>query len=63
MHILHVLFTALVLVYVLYPLQNGDTALRYAAMYGHATCMERLLSVPDIGINTQNPVGWPGIEC
>ena len=35
----------------LYPLQNGDTPLHFAAKEGHTTCVERLLSTPGIDLN------------
>ena len=38
----------------LYPLQNGDTPLHYAAREGHTPCVERLLSTPGIDVNIKN---------
>ena len=35
----------------LYPLQGGDTPLHHAAMGGHTSCVERLLSTPGIDVN------------
>ena len=40
----------------LFPLQDGHTPLRYAAMGGHTTCLERLLSTPGIDVNIKNGV-------
>ena len=40
----------------LYPLQYGYTPLHLAAMEGHTTCVECLLSTPDIDVNIENEV-------
>ena len=40
----------------LYPLQFGHTPLHCAAMEGHTTCVERLLSTPGIDVNIQTYV-------
>ena len=40
----------------LYPLQDGNTPLHFAAMGGHTTCMECLLSAPGIHVNIKNKV-------
>ena len=40
----------------LYPLQDGNTLLHWAARGGHTTCMEHLLSTPDIDVNIKNKV-------
>ena len=40
----------------LYPLQYGDTPLHLAAMGGHTTWVERLLSTPGIDVNNKNKV-------
>ena len=42
----------------LYPLQYGNTPLHVAAMGGHTTCMEHLLSTPGIDVNIQDKVSW-----
>ena len=43
----------------LYPLQYGRIMLLfYAAMGGHTTCVERLLSTPGIDVNIQDGVSW-----
>ena len=43
----------------LYPLQAGFTPLHYAAMKGHTTCVERLLSAPGIDVNILDErVSW-----
>ena len=47
----------------LYPLQDGGyTPLHLAAMGGHTTCVERLLSTPGIDVNIKDEVCW-SIEC
>ena len=47
----------------LYPLQDeGNTPLHFAAMGGHTTCVEHLLSTPGIDVNIENKVSW-SIEC
>ena len=40
----------------LYPLQDGNTPLHFAAMEGHTTWVERLLSTPGIVVNNKNKV-------
>ena len=42
--------------YVLYPLQDGDTPLHLAAMGGRTTCVECLLSTPGIDVSIENEV-------
>ena len=42
--------------YVLYPLQYGHTPLHLAAIRGHTTFVERLLSTPGIDMNIKNGV-------
>ena len=42
----------------LYPLQYGNTPLHFAAMEGHTTCLEHLLSTPGIDVNIKNEVSW-----
>ena len=37
---------------VFHPLQYGITPLHYAARGGHTTCVEHLLSTPDIDVDT-----------
>ena len=34
------------------PLQDGCSLLCYAASEGHASCVERILSTPDIDVDT-----------
>ena len=46
----------------LYPFQNGRTALHWAAILDNSTCVERLLSTPGIDVNIQDEVSW-SIEC
>ena len=46
-----------ILTELLYPLQNDDTSpLMLAAVGGHTTCVERLLSAPGIDVNIKNKV-------
>ena len=40
----------------LYPLQDGNTPLHYAAKGGHTTCVEHLLSTPGIDVNIKDKV-------
>ena len=40
----------------LYTLQYGDTPLHRAARIGHTPCVEHLLSIPDIDVNSRNMV-------
>ena len=45
----------------LYPLQwGGNTPLHWAARGGHTTCVEHLLSTPDIqfDVNIKDRVSW-----
>ena len=46
----------------LYPLQDGYTPLVLAAMGGHTTCVERLLSTPVIDVNIKDEVST-GTAC
>ena len=46
----------------LYPLQGGCTPLHLAAIRGHTTCVELLLSTPGIDVNIKDEVSW-FIEC
>ena len=46
----------------LYPLQYGDTPLHLAAVTGHATCVERLLSTTGIDVNITNKVSGSSIR-
>ena len=46
------------LIELLYPLQNGITPLCSAAIKGHTTCLERLISAPGIDVNIQTEVSW-----
>ena len=41
-----------------YPLQYGACPLHIAAMEGHTTCMEHLLSTPGIDVNIKDNVSW-----
>ena len=43
-------------VHLLFPLQDGNTSLRYAAMGCHTTCVEHLLSTPSIDVNSMDRV-------
>ena len=43
-------------VYLLFPLQDDNTPLRYAVMGGYAACVERLLSTPGIEVNINDRV-------
>ena len=44
---------------ILYPLQiYSYTPLHLAAMGGHTTCVEHLLSTPGIDVNIQDEVNW-----
>ena len=45
-----------ILTELLYSLQEGNTPLHLAAMGGHTTCVECLLSTPGIDVNIQNVV-------
>ena len=42
----------------LYPLQDDKTPLHVAAMFGHTTCVEHLLSTPGIDVNIKDTVSW-----
>ena len=42
----------------LYPLQRAYTPLDLAAMGGHTTCVERLLSTPGIEVEINAWVSW-----
>ena len=42
----------------LYPLQRGHTPLHLAAVEGHTTSVERLLSTPGIDVNIKDWVSW-----
>ena len=42
----------------LYPLQDGNTPLHYAAKGSHTAVVERLLSTPGIYVNIKNRVSW-----
>ena len=55
---LHQYTIATMLTKLLYPLQNGNTPLHIAAMGGHTTCVEHLLSTPGIDVNIKNMVSW-----
>ena len=45
----------------LYPLQDGYTPLHYAAVGGHTTYVEHLLSTPGIDVTIQDKVSWSAI--
>ena len=57
-HVLHIhvyiVPTMLTELHVLYPLQDGDTPLHFAAWRGHTTCLEHLLSTPGIDVNIRD---------
>ena len=59
LHVLY-MYAYIVLTELLYPLQDGDTPLHYAAKGGHTTCLEHLLSTPGtcINVNIKNNVSW-----
>ena len=60
-HVLHVhvyIVPTMLTELLLYPLQHGNTPLHFAAMGGHTTCVERLLSTPGIDVNIENEVSW-----
>ena len=42
--------------------QDGCTPLHFAAMEGHTTCVELLISTPGIDVNIMNGVSL-SIEC
>ena len=42
----------------LYSLQDGGTPLHLAAMGGHTTCVEHLLSTPGVDVNIKDKVSW-----
>ena len=48
----------MILTELLHPLQHGYAPLHLAAMNGHTTCMERLLSVAGIDVNIKDGVSW-----
>ena len=41
---------------ILFPLQDGNTPLHYAARGGYSTCVEHLLSTPGIDVNIKDKV-------
>ena len=47
---------------ILHPFQCGDSPLHLAAMEGHTTCVECLLSTPGIDVNIKDMVSF-SIEC
>ena len=51
-----VLECLLACVCLLFPLQDGDTPLRYAVMGGYAACVEHLVSTPGIDVNIKDGV-------
>ena len=59
-HVLHVhvYIVPTMLTELLYPLQNSHTPLHLAAMGGHTTCVEHLLSTPGIDVNNKDEVSW-----
>ena len=62
-HLLHVLHVHVYIVptmltELLYPLQDGCTPLHFAAMGGHTTCVEHLLSTPGIDVNIKDWVSY-----
>ena len=42
--------------------ENGFTPLHQAALNGHTTCVDRLISTPGIIVNIKSEVNWI-IEC
>ena len=56
-HILHV-HVYIVPTGQLYPLQDGNTPLHFAAKGGHTTCVEHLLSTPGTVVNIKDMVSW-----
>ena len=52
----HVYIVPTMLTELLYPLQHGDTPLHLAALKGHTTCVEHLLSTPGIDVNIKDGV-------
>ena len=59
-HVLHVhvYIGPTMLTELLYPLQFGHAPLHIAAMEGHTTCVEHLLSTPGIEVNIRDVVSW-----
>ena len=59
-HVLHVhvYIVRTMLSELFYPLQDGYTPLHLAAVGGHSTCVEYLLSTPGIDVNIKNNVSW-----
>ena len=59
-HVLHVhvYIVPTMLTELLYPLQVGNTPLRWAAAGGHIACVEHLLSTPGIDVNFKDRVSW-----
>ena len=54
----HVYIVPTMLTELLYAFQYGDTALNLAAMGGHTTCVEYLLSTPGIDVKIRTGVSW-----
>ena len=59
-HVLHVHVNIVptMLTELSYPLQHGNTPLHLAAMGGHTTCVEYILSTRGINMNIKNRVSW-----
>ena len=59
-HVLHVhVYTErTMLTELLYPIQDGYAPLHLAAMGGHTTCVEYLLSTLGIDVNIKSKVRW-----
>ena len=46
----------------LYVLYTCQYALHFAAMGGHTTCVEHLLSTPGIDVNIKDEVSWSTVH-
>ena len=57
-HCVHCTYMYIILTELLYQLQRSNTPLHLAAMGGHTTCVEHLLSTPGIDVNVKD-----GVSC